>query len=240
MYVCTLLSFFLSLSLPLRFPLFLLFFSPLLFHFIHRAGNSNGMESFQAGRSGISSLLRCAMRDPASFNNGDALPIPLCRMKKSSADGSIASRNIFYPPPSSATSFPRQRGIRVDVWMLMLVAKRRRARVAGAALISIENPPPPPIITLANLNIPLHFPSRPITRRLTEGEISLGTFIQKFLDESWPRRGCVIKGWVIVNTRFFNPIIHLSIRLFYLFIFLAPFLHRSFLRREKVNLIDNR
>lgn len=95
MYVCTLLSFFLSLSLPLRFPLFLLFFSPLLFHLIHRAGNSNGMESFQAGRSGISSLLRCAMRDPASFNNGDALPIPLCRMKKSSADGSIASRNIF-------------------------------------------------------------------------------------------------------------------------------------------------
>ena len=122
----------------------------------------------------------------------------------------------------------------------MLVAKRRRARVAGAALISIENSPPPPIITLANLNIPLHFPSRPITRRLTEGEISLGTFIQKFLDESRPRRGCVIKGWVIVNTRFFNPIIHLSIRLFYLFIFLAPFLHRSFLRREKVNLIDNR
>lgn len=31
MYVCTLLSFFLSLSLPLRFPLFLLFFSPFFF-----------------------------------------------------------------------------------------------------------------------------------------------------------------------------------------------------------------
>lgn len=53
--VCTLLSFFLSLSLPLRSPVPPLLF-PLLFHLIHRAGNSNGMESFQAGRSGISSL----------------------------------------------------------------------------------------------------------------------------------------------------------------------------------------
>lgn len=57
-YVCVCVRYFLSffLSLFLSVPLFLLSFSPLLFHLIHRAGNSNGMESFQAGRSGISSL----------------------------------------------------------------------------------------------------------------------------------------------------------------------------------------
>lgn len=37
----------------------------------------------------------------------------------------------------------------------MLVAKRRRARVAGAALISIENPPPPPDYYLGEFKHPI-------------------------------------------------------------------------------------
>lgn len=96
-YVCVCVRYFLSffLSLFLSVPLFLLSFSPFFFTSFIEPVIQTEWKVFKRG--GPASPPCVAMRDPASFNNGDALPIPLCWMKKSSADG-VSSRNILSPP----------------------------------------------------------------------------------------------------------------------------------------------
>lgn len=94
--VCVYATFFLSFSLSSSpFPCSSSPFPPFFFTSFIEPVIQTEWKVFKRG--GPASPPCVAMRDPASFNNGDALPIPLCWMKKSSADG-VSSRNILSPP----------------------------------------------------------------------------------------------------------------------------------------------
>lgn len=147
-----------------------LFFSIFLFHSfslsffsrIHRVGNSNEWKVFKRRVRHLLLLLH----DSTSFNNGDALAISLCRMKKSRADG-VSSRNFLSSPPRckfiSASAEAPRRCFNANVFC------QKANAYPGTALISIENRQPP-IITLNKFKHPITLSLGPRTPCYTPTE----------------------------------------------------------------------
>lgn len=155
------------------FP-FSLFFSIFLFHSIslsffsriHRVGNSNEWKVFKRR---VRHLL-LVLHDSTSFNNGDALAISLCRMKKSRADG-VSSRNFLSFLPrckfiSASVEAPRR-------CFNANVSCQKASAYPGTALISIENRQPP-IITFSKFKHPITLSLGPRTPCYTLTEADRG------------------------------------------------------------------
>lgn len=110
------------------------------------------------------------LHDSTSFNNGDALAISLCRMKKSRADG-VSSRNFLSFLPrckfiSASVEAPRR-------CFNANVTCQKASAYPGTALISIEYRQPP-IITFSKFKHPITLSLGPRTPCYTLTEADRG------------------------------------------------------------------
>lgn len=205
----------LSFSLPPVFFSLPLSFSP---HSSSRC-NSNEWKVFKRAGSGISSLC-CAILH---------LSIMAMRCRFHHSVGWKKAAQTVYRPATFYLHSIRRRvqlhfrisGVSVPIrFNANACCQKAGGAYPAPPLISIENRQPSPIITLANLNIPLHFPSRPITHRLTEGERSrLGSSVHSKIP---PILRWITKRDAIFNNH--NRIFFLFSVFFYFYFF---FFHRS-------------